>query len=91
MNTAKFKISTGDRIFSFFNYLIFTLFTIICAYPFYYLIINSISANDLSANGMINWLPRNIQFHNYIDVFQIQGLFTAAFISVAVFSLSLRF
>ncbi len=83
MNTAKFKVSTGDRIFSFFNYLIFTLFTIICAYPFYYLIINSISANDLSANGMINWLPRNIQFHNYIDVFQIQGLFTAAFISVA--------
>jgi putative aldouronate transport system permease protein len=83
MNTAKFKVSTGDRIFSFFNYLIFTLFTIICAYPFYYLIINSISANDLSANGMINWLPRNIQFHNYIDVFRIQGLFTAAFISVA--------
>ena len=83
MNTAKFKVSTGDRIFSFFNYLIFTLFTIICAYPFYSVIINSISANDLSANGMINWLPRNIQFHNYIDVFQIQGLFTAAFISVA--------
>ena len=47
----KIKTSKGDRTFQVINILIFAIFAIICAYPFYYLIINSISANDLSASG----------------------------------------
>ena len=35
----------GDVVFSIINYAIFGLFTLICVYPFYYLIINTISAN----------------------------------------------
>ena len=53
----KIKMSKADRTFSIVNYLVFALITIICAYPFYYLIINSISANDLSNNGLINIIP----------------------------------
>ncbi len=78
----KVKTSTGDKVFSFVNYLIFFILTVICAYPFYYLIINSISANDLSNNGLINIIPRNIQFQNYIDVFKLSGMGTAALVSV---------
>lgn len=37
----KIKMSKADRAFSIVNYLVFALITIICAYPFYYLIINS--------------------------------------------------
>ena len=53
----KIKMSKADRTFSIVNDLVFALITIICAYPFYYLIINSISANDLSNNGLINIIP----------------------------------
>ena len=78
----KIKVSKADHVFNFFNYLFFALITLICAYPFYYLIINSISANDLSANGLINFLPRK-HFQNYIDVLKMSGIGTAALVSVA--------
>ena len=79
----KIKVSKADHVFNFFNYLFFALITLICAYPFYYLIINSISANDLSANGLISFLPRKIHFQNYIDVLKMSGIGTAALVSVA--------
>ena len=75
--------SKGDIIFNILNYVWFTLFTIICAYPFYYLIINSISANNLSANGFIVFLPKEIHIENYKEVLKLTGLTTAAIISVA--------
>lgn len=79
----KIKKSPSDHAFNVVNYLVFGILTFLCVYPFYYLIINSISANDLSANGMINWLPQQIHFQNYIKVFQLSGLGTATLISVA--------
>ncbi len=81
--SIKIKVSKADHVFNFFNYWFFALITLICAYPFYYLIINSISANDLSANGLINFLPRKIHFQNYIDVLKMSGIGTAALVSVA--------
>ena len=72
----------GDRAFSIVNYLIFGILTFLCAYPFYYLIINSISANDLSAAGAINLIPEGIHFQNYIDVFKLSGIPMAALVSV---------
>ena len=77
------QLKTGDILFNIVNYGFFGLFTLLCVYPFYYLIINSISANDLSANGMINFLPRQIHFQNYIEVMKLSGIKTAALISVA--------
>ena len=78
----KIKTSKGDRTFQVINILIFAIFAIICAYPFYYLIINSISANDLSASGKVNFLPHGFQLENYVIVFQLNGLGTAAMVSL---------
>lgn len=79
----KIKSNTGQDIaFSIFNYTFFALFTLACFYPFYYLIINTISANDLSANGFIRFLPKSIHFENYIQVLKLKGLSRAALISV---------
>ena len=78
----KKKTSLGDGIFNIFLGLFFTLFTLICIYPFYYLIINTISANDISANGQIMFLPKGIHFQNYIDVFKIPDLASAALVSL---------
>lgn len=78
----KIKTSKGDRTFQVINIVIFAIFALICVYPFYYLIINSISANDLSASGKVNFLPHGFQLENYIKVFQLNGLGTAALVSL---------
>ena len=75
--------SGSDISFSIVNYLVFGLFTLICVYPFYYLIINTISANDLSSNGMINFIPKGLHLENYKQVLQLSGLGTAALVSLA--------
>lgn len=79
----KKPLSASDISFNIVNYLLFGLFTLICVYPFYYLIINTISANDLSSNGMINFFPKSLHLSNYKQVFQLTGLPKAALISTA--------
>ncbi|BBF45274.1 binding-protein-dependent transport systems inner membrane component [Lachnospiraceae bacterium KM106-2] len=83
MNKKKKKYSGSDIRFNIINYALFGLFTLICAYPFYYLIINSISANDLSASGAINFLPKRLHLQNYKEVLGLSGLPTALLVSVA--------
>lgn len=77
------KVSKGDRIFNIINYTLFGIFTLICIYPFYYMVINTISANDLSAAGAVNFVPKGIHFSNYAALMEIKGLGTAALVSVA--------
>lgn len=79
----KIKKKIKDPVFTFCNYILFAILSILCAYPFYYLIINSISANDLSAKGLVNFLPQGIHFQNYLDMMQLGGIFDAAVVSVA--------
>lgn len=79
---VKKKLTSSDIIFNVFNYVGFAIFTLICVYPFYYLVINTLSANDLSANGMINFLPKKIHIRNYIEVLKLKGLPAAVWISL---------
>lgn len=72
-----------DITFNIINYTWFLLFTLICVYPFYYLIINSISDNNLSANGFIIFLPKNVHLENYKEVLKLSGLLKATLISIA--------
>lgn len=74
--------SVKDKVFNIVNYLIFAIFTLICIYPFYYLIINTISSNDVSAAGLINFIPKGIHFSNYTNVLQLSGLPQALMVSV---------
>lgn len=80
--TAKKNMTMTDRVFNAANYLVFGLFTLICIYPFYYMVINTISANDLSAAGAINFLPSGIHFSNYRALLELRGLGAAALVSV---------
>ncbi len=74
--------SAGDRVITVLTYLVFAVFAFICAYPFYYIFINTISANDLSQKGMIMLWPQGIHFTNYVNAMKIPGLGNAAMISV---------
>ena len=64
-------------------YFIYTLFALVCLYPFYYIFINTISDNSLVARGEVMWYPVGLHLSNYVQVLQIKGLFHATFISVA--------
>ena len=80
--TAHYKRSFVDILISIITYIVYTFFAFVCLYPFYYIFINSISNNDLSQRGKVIFLPKEIHFKNYIDVFKLDGLFDAFKISL---------
>ncbi|MGO4109745.1 carbohydrate ABC transporter permease [Paenibacillus sp. YAF4_2] len=82
MSKVKLQTSTTDKMISVLIYTMFSLFALICVYPFYSIIINTISANDISARGDVVFFPKHIHFQNYLDVFKIPGLWDAAVISL---------
>lgn len=79
----QYKLSPGDILFEVLNYLVFTLFTIACIFPFYYLFINTISNNEMVLKGQINFIPRGIHFGNYLALLNVGDLSTAFLVSVA--------
>lgn len=79
----KIKKSVGDRVMDVIIYVIYSFFAFVCVYPFYYIFINTISANNLSERGKIIFFPQEIHFSNYIQVFKIPDLFHAFEVSLA--------
>lgn len=79
----KMKRSAGDTTLEVVCYIIFAIAAFLCVYPFYYIVINTISANDVSARGAVLFYPIGIHFKNYTSAFSnIDGLFQAFKISV---------
>lgn len=76
------KYGIGDRLISIVTYVVYALFSFVCIYPFYYIFINSISANDLSDKGKVLFWPLGIHFSNYANVLKIPDLFNALTVSV---------
>ena len=79
----KYKVGVGDRLISIVTYIVYSIFAFVCAYPFYYIFINTISSNDLSQRGKVIFWPKEVHFNNYIQVMKISGLFQAMKVSVA--------
>ena len=78
----KYAMSPGDILFEVLNYLVFTLFTIPCIFPFYYLFINTISNNDMVLKGTLNFIPRGIHLGNYLALLNVGDLSTSFLVSV---------
>ncbi len=81
-NGVQLDRSFTDRLISVITYVVYAIFAFVCIYPFYYIFINSISANNLSERGKVILYPMEIHFQNYINVTKIPGLLDAAKISV---------
>jgi putative aldouronate transport system permease protein len=79
----KSKLRFIDAAFDTFIYVFFIVFTLMCVFPFYYIFINTISANDLVSQGIVLLLPKGIHLGNYAKVLELRGLPNAVFISVA--------
>ena len=78
----KVKKSREDIIFDVINYTFLTLFTLLCVFPFYYVLINSISANDMVDMGKVMFYPIGIHFSNYVEVLKMERLGMAAWVSL---------
>lgn len=79
----KYKMGVRDILFSVILYVVYTFFAFVCAYPFYYIFINTISNNDLSQRGQVLFWPKEVHFNNYQQVVKIAGISDALKISVA--------
>lgn len=72
-----------DILFYIIIYVFFTVLTIACIYPFYFLIINTLTANDISSKSAVLLLPQNIHFDNYVKILKLNGLPDALLVSVS--------
>ena len=79
----KYKSTPGDIVFNMINYTIFTIFTLACIFPFYYLFINTISDNELVVKGVINFSPRGINLNNYKTLLSVSDLGNALIVTIA--------
>ena len=91
--TMHIKRTAGDWVFDIAIIILFSLFTLICIFPFYYLLINTISDNDLVTSGRINFIPMlkdalgngvfGVQFSNYTALRNVQDLGNSVIVTVA--------
>lgn len=72
-----------DRIYNITAIIFFVILTLICVYPFYYLMICTISDQKMVNLNQIVLLPHGINFQNYVEIFHVQNLANSFFISVA--------
>ena len=56
----RIKMSTEDKIYNIIGLIVFTIITLICVYPFYYLMICTISEQKAVDLNQIILLPRGI-------------------------------
>lgn len=80
---SRFKLTFGDRVFNVIVYAFFFIFTLSCVFPFYYLFINTISDNSLVSKGAINFIPRGINFNNYIGLLTANEVGRAFLVSIS--------
>lgn len=79
------KMNTGinDKVFYFVGYLISFIMVIVCIYPFYYLLIISVSSTESIQKGIVMFYPMGLTINNYIEVFKLEGIARATFVSMA--------
>lgn len=79
----KWQLTPGNIVFNILNYAFYTIFTLSCLFPFYYLFINTISDNDLVRKGQVTLLPKGINLQNYIAMLNVSDLGNAFIVSIA--------
>lgn len=79
----KKKLSTADKGFFAIAYTVFFLISLICIYPFYYLVINTVSRNDYVDLGLVMYKPIGFHLQNYVSIFKLDNIVNSLFISVS--------
>jgi len=75
------KTRIWDTSFSIANYLTLSLLTFACIYPFYYILIYSLS-DPVTASGGLLFLPKGLNVDNYIRMLKLPNISSSFLISV---------
>lgn len=78
----KIQTSTSRKVFMVCDYALLFLITLICIYPFWYIIIYTFSEGSQVDVKPPVFLPRGFTLSNYKDIFELNGFFHAVLISV---------
>ena len=78
-----YRTTPGDVIFNIINYAFFTVFTLSCVFPFYYLFINTVSDNSLVKRGLINFYPKGFNIDNYLALREVGDLGASFIITIS--------
>lgn len=81
-NSNTIRYSTEDKIFFTVAVIVFTIILLICAYPFYYLLIASVSDTHLVDTGKVLFYPKGFTLDNYAKVFKMDTLARSAGVSL---------
>ena len=82
MNNKKKKTSREELIYHAIVCPLFVLIVLICAYPFYYMFICTISNGHQVDIGNVILLPKGLNIQNYIEVLKLNNISNAAIVSV---------
>lgn len=74
--------SLEDKVYHAIAVPVFLLFVLLCAYPFYYLMICSVSDGKMVDLGKVIFLPHGFTMDNYLRVLKYKNIFRAFTISV---------
>lgn len=76
------KVSVSRRIFQIFNYILLLGITVMCIYPFWYVVIYTFSDPlQVGANPPV-LLPSGFSLSNYKQILTLNGFFPSLFISI---------
>lgn len=78
----KIKKSPAVIAYQIFNYTLLILLTLICVYPFWYMLIYTLSDPSIADVKTPILLPAGFTLTNYVQIFEISGFFHALMISV---------
>lgn len=76
----RFKSGVTDKMLDIVNLVLLTAFGLICLYPFYYILIYSVSVSSETYRGVYFW-PVGFTFQNYIQIFEQNNIASATFVS----------
>ncbi len=77
----KDNLCFSNAMFNTINYALLAAFMLICVYPFYYVLIYSLSDPQTVHKG-IALLPSGFTLYNYIQIFELKNIFNAFLISL---------
>lgn len=83
-HTNRIKTSTGEKIFTVFNYLFFTVLCLIMLYPFWHVVMQSFSSLEATIKGGAFLYPKGFNLDTYKSVFNNPQIFTGFGTSIMV-------
>lgn len=78
------KRSNGERAFGVFNYIFFIILCAIMVYPFWHVIMSSLSSVEATAKGGVFLWPKGFNLDTYAQVFKDPSIWTGYFTTVLV-------